>query len=391
MTFPTEFLVGAATAAHQNEGNNVNSGHWYQENLPGRPAELRSGDAVDMYHRWEADLDLLVELGLNTFRFSLEWSRIEPSEGFFSRAEIAHYRAMIEGCFARGVTPVVTVLHFSLPQWFEARGGWLAEGAVELFERYVAAVAPILTDVPWVVTINEPNLMAIVPVFEKMIAAGIPIRGLPMPDPEYVPSAIAAHRAAVRALRAGGVPRVGLSLAMHDFIAEPGGEAALQAHRAAAEDQFLDATEGDDFVGVQAYTNLRFGPEGVLPPAEDAEKTIVGWEFWPNAVVTAVRHAWEYTGGRMPVLVTENGIATADDSRRIAYTRAALTGLEGLIAEGVDLRGYVHWTYMDNFEWMGAFGPTFGLVAVDRETFVRTPKPSARWLGRVAAANAIVD
>ncbi|MCW4386226.1 family 1 glycosylhydrolase [Salinibacterium sp. SYSU T00001] len=380
--FPQGFLWGAATAAHQNEGNNVLSSEWHDENRPGAPVELRSGDATDMFHRWPDDLDLLVSLGLDTFRFSLEWSRIEPAEGHISRASLAHYRAMIDGCFARGITPVVTVLHFSTPQWFAEKGGWLASSAIEDFERYVQAVAPLLRDVPWVVTINEPNLMACIPVFGEMAARGEPINGLPHPDSRYATVAIAAHRAAVDILRAHGVARVGLSLSMHEFIADEAGEQRMLEHRAALEDQFLDATAGDDFVGVQAYTCMRFGAEGLLPVPADAEQTKMGWEFWPGAVVAAVRHASERTG--LAVLVTENGIATDDDGARIRYLEGALSGLRSLLVEGVDLRGYVHWTFTDNFEWMGAFAPTFGLVAVDRETFRRAPKPSAHRLGAIA-------
>lgn len=380
--FPNGFLWGAATAAHQNEGNNVLSAEWHDENRAGAPVELRSGDATDMFHRWPEDLDLAVELGLNAFRFSLEWSRIVPAEGHVSRASLAHYRAMIDGCFARGLTPIVTVQHFSIPQWFAQKGGWLATGAIDDFEHYVAAVAPILVDVPWVVTINEPNLMSCIPVFGEMAARGEPINGLPDPDPRYASVAIAAHRSAVSILREQGVPSVGLSLSMHEFITDEAGEQRMLEHRRLLEDQFLDATAGDDFVAVQAYTCMRYGAAGLLPVPEDAEKTKMGWEFWPGAVTAAVRHAAEVTG--LPVLVTENGIATDDDAARIRYIEGALEGLRGLLEEGVDLRGYVHWTFTDNFEWMGAFHPTFGLVAVDRETFARTPKPSARKLGAIA-------
>jgi beta-glucosidase len=153
------------------------------------------------------------------------------------------------------------------------------------------------------------------------------------------------------------------------------------------EEYFLEAARGDDFVGVQAYTRTFVGRAGALPPPADAETTLTGWEYFPAALAIGVRNAWKVTGG-VPVMVTENGIATADDPRRVDYTRDALTGLHETIAEGVDVRGYYHWSALDNYEW-GRWSPTFGLIAVDRTTFERTVKPSAKWLGEVARANAL--
>jgi len=138
---------------------------------------------------------------------------------------------------------------------------------------------------------------------------------------------------------------------------------------------------------VQAYTRTKIGPDGPLPVPDDVEKTLTGWEFYPRALEDGVRLAHAMAPG-VPVLVTENGIATADDARRIAYTRGALTGLHAAIADGIPVEGYLYWSLLDNYEW-GSYGPTFGLVAVDRETFGRTVKPSARWLGEVARANAV--
>nr|BFE82488.1 hypothetical protein GCM10020093_050890 [Planobispora longispora] len=138
---------------------------------------------------------------------------------------------------------------------------------------------------------------------------------------------------------------------------------------------------------MQAYTRVRIGPEGALPVPEGARRTLTGWEFYPQALGNAVR----YTAARLPgvpILVTENGVATADDAERVEYTRGALAGLHGAIADGIDVRGYLHWSLLDNYEW-GSYRPTFGLVAVDRETFARTVKPSARWLGGVARAGAL--
>ena len=154
------------------------------------------------------------------------------------------------------------------------------------------------------------------------------------------------------------------------------------------EDVFLSATAGDDFVGVQCYTRMRVGPDGVLGAEEGVPTTQMGYEFYPRALEATVRRAWEFTGG-IPVVVTENGIGTAEDPQRIAYVSEALAGVQRCLGDGIDVRGYFYWSLLDNFEWVLGYGPTFGLVEVDHTTFERRPKPSARWFGDVARANAL--
>jgi beta-glucosidase len=153
-------------------------------------------------------------------------------------------------------------------------------------------------------------------------------------------------------------------------------------------DQFLHAAAGDDFIGLQVYTAQRFGADGLIAPPADQQTLAHGMERRPEALGAAIRHAASVLPDT-PLLVTENGIATADDTDRIRFTTDALRGLAAAIADGADVRGYVHWSLLDNFEWMLGFAPTFGLVAVDRETFVRTPKPSLAWLGEVTKRNGL--
>ncbi|HKQ00280.1 MAG TPA: family 1 glycosylhydrolase, partial [Actinomycetes bacterium] len=199
----------------------------------------------------------------------------------------------------------------------------------------------------------------------------------------------AAHAKATAAIKeAAGVP-VGLTLAMSDDQAVPGGEAALAAHRADWEDPYLEAARGDDFIGVQTYTRHRFGPEGLLAPEPGVPLTMMGYEAWPQALGATIRRAASATGA--PVLVTENGIATDDDTQRVAFVGQALLAVLDCLDEGLDVRGYTYWSLLDNFEWAHGYRPTFGLVAVDRTTQARTPNPSATWLGQVAQANALVS
>jgi beta-glucosidase len=161
----------------------------------------------------------------------------------------------------------------------------------------------------------------------------------------------------------------------------------VTVHRAGWEDPFLEAARGDDFIGVQTYTRHRFGPAGMLAPEPGVPLTTMGYEVWPEALGATIRRAAAATGA--PVLVTENGIATDDDRQRIDFVRRALESVLDCLADGVDVRGYTYWSLLDNFEWAHGYRPTFGLVAVDRTTQIRTPKPSASWLGKVARANAL--
>ena len=250
---------------------------------------------------------------------------------------------------------------------------------------------------PWVCTLNEPNIVAMVTATGPAPAAAVERSarlaeagegGRAMFASASVERMAAAHRRAVDAVKSGpGDARVGWTLALPDFQPLPGGEdVCAQAVRVAQLD-WLDVSRDDDFVGVQTYTRDRFGPDGVVAPGDDVARTQTGWEVYPEALAASVRRAWERAG--VPVLVTENGMATADDEARWASTEAALRGLAGAIADGVDVRGYLHWSFLDNFEWMSGYEMTFGLVAVDRTTFARTVKPSARRLGAVARANAL--
>ncbi|WP_405388817.1 family 1 glycosylhydrolase [Streptomyces sp. NBC_01102] len=380
--FPEGFLWGASTAAHQIEGNNTNSDWWVKEHSTGTHIQEPSLDACDSYHRWREDMDLLAGLGFTDYRFSIEWARIEPAEGSFSQAELAHYRRMVEGAIARGLRPMVTLHHFTVPQWFEARGGWTAEGSTELFARYVAACAPVISEgVSHVCTINEPNMIAVMAGQARRGDIGFPPAGLPTPDDETTVAVIAAHHAAVREVRAldAGI-QVGWTIANQVYQARPGAEDVTAAYRQPREDVFIEAARGDDWIGVQSYTRTEIGPDGPIPASGDVERTLTQWEYYPAAVGHALRHTAEVIGRDMPLIVTENGIATSDDSRRADYYAGALNEVATALRDGLNIQGYLAWSALDNYEW-GSFTPTFGLIAVNWETFERTARPSAVWLG----------
>jgi beta-glucosidase len=407
--FPDGFLWGAATAGHQVEGGNVNADLWPLEWAPDSIFNEPSGDACDHYHRYGEDIATLRDLGLNSYRFSLEWARIEPEPGFFSRAALDHYRRVVASCLEHGVTPVVTYNHFTLPRWMAGEGGWSNDRAPEHFARFAARATEHLGDLlSWVCTLNEPNLMAM------MHVSGVLPIGVGDQGPEGAPGAPApaglagfdpsryrmglvgadvermgaAHRRALAEIKAGpGDQHVGWTLALVDFQPAEGGEERFAQARRIGQTDWLEVSREDDFVGVQTYSRNLIGPDGQVSPPEGTPTMQTGWEVYPAALGHTIRLAAEQA--RVPVLVTENGMATDDDEARLAYTRASLEGLAACLDDGIDVRGYLHWTLLDNFEWTSGFTKTFGLIAVNRETFTRTVKPSARWLGQVARQNAL--
>ena len=388
-SFPDGFVWGTATAAHQIEGGNWNNDWWAWEHAEGTPCAEPSGDACDSWNRFDDDVAVVADLGLGSYRFSVEWSRIEPEEGEWSAAAVAHYRRLGEALRGRGVEPVVTFHHFTTPRWVVDRGGWEDPATADRFAAFCGRLAGELGDVmARACTINEPNIVAAGGWLAGMFPPGKADRDLRNRVNDVF---VDAHRKAVEAIRAAapGVP-VGLTLSMTDYQAVDGGEARTERLRHKMEDVFLDATEGDDFLGVQTYSRMRVGADGPLGPEDGVPVLDMGYELWPQSLEACLRRAWDRTGGAVPLLVTENGIGTADDDQRIAYVHAALEGVLRALADGVDVRGYTYWSLLDNFEWAYGYRPRFGLVSVDRTTFARVPKPSAAWYREVVAANALV-
>jgi beta-glucosidase len=386
--FPDGFTWGTATAAHQIEGGNTNNDWWAFEHAPGTVCAESSGDACDSWDRWSEDVEIVAGLGLDNYRFSVEWSRIEPAEGEYSRAALAHYARLCLALREQGIDPVVTFHHFTTPTWLTDQGGWESGVAIERFGRFCEVVAAALGDVmSRACTINEPNVVAAMGWLAGMFPPGKSDKEL---SRAVARNMIAGHRIAVDAIRgaAPGVP-VGLTLSMTDYQLLEGGEAKLESVRRHSEDVYLDATGGDDFLGVQVYSRRRIGPKGWAGAEPGVPVLDMGYEFYPASLGNCLRRAWAYTGGAVPLLVTENGIGTTDDTQRIDYVRQALDGVLDAIAEGVDVRGYTYWSLLDNFEWALGYRPRFGLVGVDRSTFIRSVKPSAAWLASVAAANAL--
>ncbi|KAA0235348.1 MAG: Beta-glucosidase A [Acidimicrobiales bacterium] len=389
--FPEGFRWGVATAAHQVEGGNTNNDWWAWEHDPESPCAESSGDACDQWNRYRSDIEMLAALGFDNYRFSVEWSRIEPADGEFSKSALDHYRSVCATCLEHGIEPVVTYHHFTTPLWLTQRGGWLSDDAPEVFARFCERVTQALGDLTGrVCTINEPNVVAFVGYMLGLFPPG----HSDMDECLRVQQAfIEAHRRAVDAVKSVADLPVGLTLAMSDYQAVPADDPqainSCNEARRLMEDPFLEAVKGDDFMGVQTYSRMRFGPAGLIGPEEGVEVVeYMGYEFWPDSLEATIRRAWDVSDG-VPLIVTENGLSHTDDRRRIEYVEQALQGVLRCIADGIDVGGYTYWSLLDNFEWAFGYGPRFGLVAVDRSTQQRTPKASARWLGDIARTNAI--
>jgi beta-glucosidase len=409
--FPKGFLWGAATAAYQVEGNNVNSDVWAMEHAHPTVYAEPSGDAANSFALWPADMDLVKRLGLNSYRFSLEWARIEPGKGEFSIAMLDHYKAMIEGCRARGLTPVVTFNHFTTPIWFAAQGGWSNPESPSLFARYCERAARHLAaGIGYATTLNEPNLSGVLDLVlpgdigkrlldadramqeaaarEHGVGRFLPGNPLYVADPQVVQAhLLAGHKAgrdAIKSVRPD-LP-VGVSLAIIDDQAA--GEHSLRdAMRDKLYRPWLEAARGNDFVGVQNYERTVWDDHGRLPPPKGADTNDAGAEIYPASLADVVRYAHEASGA--PVMVTEHGINAADDRKRARLIPAALKELKRAIDDGVPVLGYMHWSLIDNYEWVFGYGPKFGLCTLDRKTFKRTPKPSAAVLGAIARRNSL--
>lgn len=413
--FPKGFHWGAATAAHQIEGNNTNADFWFLENIQPTTFAERSGDACDSYHRYEDDIALLRNLGLNSYRFSLEWARIEPSPGKISIAELDHYKRVLAACRRHGVSPAVTFVHNTAPRWFAEKGGWLNPDAPSLFARYCAAAAKALGgDMDFAFTLNEPQVargFRSIPggkgSFAKRDAAALAMHEaaakalnverfvtMEYPDIEgMTPILMEAHRQGFAAIKAerSSLP-TGVTLNILDF--EPATEdSPYEAVRKQAYGGWLDTVRAaGDFAGVQIYRRIPIPGTGKalppLPPMPFSEGLglLAQWAR-PEAMANGVTYVHAQTG--KPIIVSENGMDTENDARRAWYIQAVLESLHDAIAKGVPVLGYYHWSLIDNFEWSSGYKPKYGLAEVDRTTFKRTPKASGRLLGAIARRNAI--
>jgi beta-glucosidase len=398
---PQGFLWGAAISAHQSEGNDVNSDSWLLENLPETVYKEPSGDACDSYHRYEQDFAIAKSIGLNCYRFGIEWARIEPESGQFSQATLDHYVKVLAACRAHGLLPIVTYNHFTVPRWFAMRGGWEVPDSSDIFARFCERATRALGDqIGMASPFNEANIHLLVKVLRlgatpeyvakraAMIAAAARATNSPkwssilFTDPDRIDAnLLAAQAKAYQAIKAGpGDFPVGVTLTTQavEGVGDDGMAARVEAMLYG---DWWNAVNASDFVGVQAYTRFRYDSKGIMAAPAGAEMTAAGYEYYPQALGAMIRLAARRT--KNPIFVTESGIATDDDTRRVAWLDACVEQVQLCVGEGIDVRSYIYWSLLDNFEWTSGYGQHFGLVAVDRKTFARTPKASTRHFARI--------
>lgn len=386
--FPDDFLWGSSTSAHQVEGGNTNNDWWPWEHAPGTLAVEPSGIAIDQLNRYDEDFALLASLGHKAHRLSLEWSRIEPSRGVADERALEHYARVLESLHTHGLTPFVTLHHKTLPQWFAEAGGWLAPDALDVFERYVEVVGSRLGHLmPYTCTLNEPQIIAM---FCYLTGQFPPHVAAAEKAVEVNHLLMQAHRRAVSVLRSTAPEtRIGVCQQLVPMSPLRPSDAPLTTflQRLMVDDPLDDLAAGGDvgdWVGLQYYTRVRIdGRRASLlaPPPRGSETTQMGWEVHPKGFGQMLRRIARVG---LPVVVTENGIATSDDDQRLRYLRAHVGTLREVMAEGVDVRGYLYWSAFDNYEWNHGYAPTFGLVEIDRANGLRRiPRPSAYAYGEL--------
>ena len=394
--FPEGFLWGAATSAYQVEGG-ITGNDWYRFEEAGKVAGgERAGLGDDHYHRYAEDFDLARGLNNTAHRLSLEWSRIEPSDGVFDDAELAHYREVLEAIRARGMQVFLTINHWTVPGWVADMGSWDDRRTVDRFVRFAVRCGEELGDLvdAWI-TINEPI---------HQVNYGYFVGRWP---PEKA-SFREAHTAGVNLYRAHNraytelkrlTPDVPVGVAVNSIHFKPCVEVTWRDRLYGpflnwfVNYWFLDKVRDHmDFVGVQYYMALSV-PQFLgadYSCHSEGPHTDMGWRICPQGMRQVVRDTWRRYG--RPIYVTENGIADASDDLRPAYLRSHLVELHKAMTEdGADVRGYFHWSLLDNFEWSDGWAPKFGLFAVDRETFARTGRPSAAIYAGICADNGLPD
>ena len=388
LQFPKGFYWGCATSAHQVEGSNTNN-DWWQAEQKGT-VRYKSGRACDSYNRYEEDFDLAQAMHNNAHRFSIEWSRIEPEEGKFSEEAIEHYRKVIRALKARGMEPFVTLHHFTNPIWFAQKGGWLHKDAAEYFARYAEYVATQLKDdVRYWITINEPNVYAgdgfltgKFPPHRRNMFAGWQVRA----------RMLDAHcKAAERLRRIKREFHIGIAYNVSSFEAAGKGPVRLAniffvwcLQYVGTGAPLKKIAPYTDFIGINYYRHflITFG----RLEEKGAGRSDSGWALYPPGIYNVVMEVKKY--GK-PIFITENGLADAHDAQRPAFIREHLQWLHKAIEEGADVRGYFHWSLLDNFEWAEGFSKRFGLVEVNFDTMERRMRESGRVYGEICKNNGL--
>lgn len=394
--FPEGFLWGCATSAHQIEGGLRND--WSEwENSEHRknaliargknPQEFLSGKACESYIRDNADIDCVKQLGVNAYRFSLDWSRIEPEKGVWNTEGLEYYRQLLLKLRAHNIEPFVTLWHWPVPLWVRDQGGWTSEKTADDFAEFTEHVVEALGDlVHFWVTLNEPQVYTSNsyitgewPPQKKSIRLALRV----------VRQLIRGHKKAYAVIKAQH-PDAQVGIASHNIHFDASPKIFLNSIIAKCASEFWNhyilrrIRHEQDFVGVNFYFThqLHFG----LGKTQAKYVSDIGWDLKPESLFGVLAELKRYA---KPVYILEHGLADREDRHRSWYMKESLRFVHRAIASGVDVRGYFHWSLLDNFEWAMGFDPCFGLFSVDFATCIRTPRPSVAVYREIIARNGV--
>lgn len=397
----TPFLWGCSTSSHQVEGFNTLNDWWPAETNGSLPFE--SGAACDQYRLYARDLDLARDLGHTAHRFSVEWSRVQPRAGAWDTGAIDHYRRVVDAVRDRNMEPLVTLHHFTNPGWFSNQGGWLHADSPALFEEYAARIFSALDGVSYWLTINEPTVY----VMQAYVnGEWPPFATSAMGAWRVLRNLASGHRRAYRAGKAVS-SRFQISFAHNAPIIEPcRPDSHADAVAVRARDYVLNrlffrligtqpADRPLDYVALNYYTRTVVRSEGSLlnrlfgkscsenHHRNQGQRSQIGWEVYPAGLRQVLNR---FAGFELPIMVTENGIATDDEAEREQFIRDHVTELLSARQSGLPIIGYLYWSLLDNFEWHHGFKARFGLAAVDWESQRRVQRPAARLLTELLEA-----
>ena len=413
LNFPKDFLWGTATSAHQVEGNNINSDWWqWEQKNDGKVLEVAekkyrnqkfepSGKACDHYNRYKEDFDLIEKMHNNAHRLSIEWARIEPEEGKFDIQELQHYREVLEDLKKRNIKVMLTLHHFTNPQWFTNKGGWANLKSAKYFKRYVKYIAENLGDlVDFWITINEPGIYITMSYLEGYWP---PQKKSPGKAFLVYFNMAQAHKKAFKIIhkicdKRDNSAKVGMSQNVMSFAAYKKHKLIelLYVHFAdrIVNHSFYDLTKKHhDFIGVNYYFRVRLKEEdGKLGPeieeVKESERELSDMDtmVYPHGIFDILMDLKDFN---LPIYITENGIAAEDDKKRRKFILDYLSEIHHSIQAGVNVRGYFFWSLFDNFEWDKSYGPKFGLVEVNFKTLERKLKPSAALYAKICKENSL--
>ena len=417
LKFPDKFLFGTAVASYQVEGGIYNNDWTIWENKSNSVCVEPCNEACKHFEMLDQDIELLKELGIKAFRFSIEWSRVEPTEGNYDTEAINHYVEKAKKLIANNITPIITFHHFTTPEWLFKKDSWLNPDSDKYFDRYVGKLMEYLpNEIEFFNTINEPGIFAFFGYFStNKFPPGIASETKFIQASENIMSA---HRKALKTIKKYNQnAKVGMTHALQEWEDDDNNKLKeyLKYH---LEDKFLDASVDDDFIGLQTYTivrypkniflkifnslllNIGFIRKFILPRiiqifagrngaiTRETRTTKMGYEYRPEAVLYNLRRLNKIFPDK-EIFITENGIATDNDDERIEFVTTVLQDVHRFQVEHNNVIGYLYWSLLDNFEWDLGYQMNFGLVEVNKETYERIPHKSASWFGNISSSNVL--